>query len=471
MTPTDEQTEILDVVRTTGDNIMIGASAGTGKTSTLQLIEHATKTKPILYIVFNRRNADEAKDKMLSTTVVKTANGCGHGIWQDTVGTKLSLNPKKVNELFKVLVNEAPKNLRSEMWECYWQVIHGVALAKNLGYVPEGKFQNAKRLITRDAFLASPCHEEAPDDLTADLIDAVLTSSIKAAYAGAVDYNDQIYMPALFGGTYPRFPLVFVDEYQDLNPVNHELIARLAKGRLIGVGDECQNIYAFRGAKQGGMRAAVAAFGMKECNLSISFRCPQRVVEAARWRVPHFKWVKPGGHVESLRTIDISAMPNESAIICRNNAPLFQLAIHMLSNGRSVTVAGSDIGPKLLGILRRLGPEDLPRSTVLRAIADWEADKLAKDSTTAPDMAACMRVFAELGADLGQAVRYAEDVLAKKGSIQLLTGHKSKGLEFDNVYLLDPWLMREDEQDLNLRYVCQTRSAGSLYEVNSKDIQ
>ncbi len=52
-----------------------------------------------------------------------------------------------------------------------------------------------------------------------------------------------------------------------------------------------------------------------------------------------------------------------------------------------------------------------------------------------------------------------------------MTGHKSKGLEFNTVYHLDPWLIGDDEQELNLKYVIGTRSADSYFEINSGDIR
>ena len=117
--------------------------------------------------------------------------------------------------LLHAAISNAPRSAQGPLWASYWEVINGVSLAKSLGYVPEGKFPTARRLITREDFHASL--DETPDGLVADLIEATLTSSIKAAYDGSIDYNDQIYMPALFGGTFPRFPLTMVDEYQDLN--------------------------------------------------------------------------------------------------------------------------------------------------------------------------------------------------------------------------------------------------------------
>lgn len=466
--PTEEQGAIIEASTSTTSNLIINALAGCGKTSTLELVERAVKTKPVLYLVFNSKNAKEAEKRMLSTTSVRTFNSIGHRIWAKTTSRNLSLDPKKSATLFRALVSEAPKSARNEMWDSYWPVISGVAMAKALGYVPEGKFTQAKRLCTQGEFHAAL--DETPDDLTSDLIDAVLAASIKAAFEGGIDYNDQIYMPAIFGGIFPQFPLVLVDEAQDLSPANHALLSRLAKGknaRVIAVGDRYQSIYQFRGAAIGGMETLRHAYSMAPLDLSVSFRCPRAIVEAARWRVPKFQWVKEGGHVETLEELTLDGFPDGAAIICRNNAPLFRLAMQLLANGRSVSVAGSDIGPKLINILKRLGSEDLPRQGVLDTIGRWQAEREDRDSKTAKDLADCMRVFAGHGRTLGEAVSYAEHLLRQDGTIRLLTGHKAKGLEFSIVYHLDPWHIRGEEQDLNLRYVIQTRSMDQYYEIDS----
>jgi len=274
--PTDEQAHILELSTSTNDNLMLNALAGCGKTSTLEMIERAVDVRPILYLVFNARNAKEAEKRMLSTTTVRTFNSMGHRIWAKTQAKTLTLQPKKTQEILRELINASPKDIRSTMWDCYWEVISGVGMAKAVGYVPEGKYPTAKRLCTQGDFHASL--DERPDDLVSDLIDAVLTRSIALAYSGAIDYNDQLYMPALFGATLPRFPLIKVDEFQDLSPVNHAMLDKLCRHRLIGVGDPWQNIYGFRGAKQGGMGEAQAKWSMKPCDLSISFRCPRAIV-------------------------------------------------------------------------------------------------------------------------------------------------------------------------------------------------
>lgn len=470
MNQTEEQSNIISLAKTSDSNIMINALAGSGKTTTLEMIEREVDTRPILYLCFNKKNAEEAEERMLSTTTVRTFNSLGHRVWAKACAkSQLRLDPKKSHTILQEIIEASPKDIRNTIWEVYWEVINGVAFAKALGYVPDGVYTNARRLISQGNFHSSL--EESPDDLVSDLIDAVLTRSIKLSYDGLIDYNDQIYMPALFGCTFPRFPLVKVDEYQDLNPTNHAMLDKLCKNRLIGVGDPWQNIYAFRGAKQGGMGEAKEKFKMTECDLSTSFRCPKAIVEHVQWRVPHFKWIKEGGEVELAKSLIPTDFVDNAVIICRNSAPLFKVAFNLLSSGRSVSVAGSDIGPKLLAIMARPGDENLSRSSTLSAIADWQAEREAKNSTTAKDMAECMRVFANVGNTLGQAINYAKHLFEQRGSIRLLTGHKSKGLEWDTVYHLDGWLLGEDEQDLNLRYVISTRSKNRLVEINSRDIQ
>lgn len=481
MEPTAEQSTIIDAATSTNSNLMISALAGTGKSTTLRMVERAVSTKPILYLAFNRRVVDEieykrgastevAATRMSSTTTVRTFNSLGHRIWaQSTGGKNLTLNTKKVPDILRSVIDELPKSARQPAWDCFWAVVAGVGMAKALGYVPEGKFTSAKRLCTATDLYAAL--EEEPDDLTADLIDVCLVRSITAAYAGTIDFNDQVYMPALFGGTFPRFPLVAVDEYQDLNPTNHAMLDRLVKGRVIGVGDPWQNIYGFRGAKAQGMSEAKAKFGMKGLDLSVSFRCPRAIVENARWRVPHFKWMKEGGYVDALAKFDSRDFASDGTILCRNNAPLFRLAFQLLQSGRGVSVAGSDIGPKIIATMRRLGDAELTKAQTLSAIDAWLEERLAKSSTTAQDLADCMKVFASHGDSLGQAIAYAEHLFAQTGSIRLLTGHKAKGLEFPTVYFLDPWLIREDEQDLNLKYVIETRAMDRLYYVDSRAIR
>jgi DNA helicase-2/ATP-dependent DNA helicase PcrA len=470
MTPTDEQSDILLAATTTPNNLMINALAGTGKSATLKLIDQAIKAKPALYLVFAKRNQTEAQDSKAfrDTTTIKTFNSLGLGIWRDAIASPIKLDKYKPTTLFKELLEDMPKGESRECWKSYHCVMDGVKKAKSLGYVPTDVKFTHKSLITHHELHRAM--DETPDDLAADLIDNILSLSIQRAYKGSIDFDDQIYMPALFGGAYPKFPLILVDEYQDQSPVNHAMLARLVKGRIIGVGDPWQNIYGFRGAKAGGMSTAVDQYSMTELPLSVSFRCPRALVEHAQWRVPHFRWSKEGGHVRTCEVFDPCDFSDDVTIICRNNAPLLRLAFRLISSGRSVNVFGSELGPRLVGILKKLGPEGMSQTKLLGEIEQWRQEKVLAQSKSANDLADCMRVFAEHGDSLGQAISYAEHIFKQEGTIRLLTGHKSKGLEFNDVIFLDPWLVSETEQDMNLRYVIQTRSQNSLMMLDSDTV-
>jgi DNA helicase-2/ATP-dependent DNA helicase PcrA len=195
------------------------------------------------------------------------------------------VDTRKSFDLLKGAVNDLPKTQKAEVSGRFGEILKLISHAKMVGYVPPGVAVNsAHPLVTTEQFVESL--EEDPDDAALAMVNEVLKRSIEAAYAGAIDFDDQIYMPTLFGGTFPRFPLVMVDEAQDLSPLNHAMLRKLVVARLIAVGDPFQSIYAFRGAMTSSMATLRETFNMREMTLSVSFRCPQAVVKRAWFRVP-----------------------------------------------------------------------------------------------------------------------------------------------------------------------------------------
>jgi|SRR5215475_1556854 len=466
--PTAEQTEILDLVHSGTDNIQIESYAGTGKTHMLGLIEQSLDC-PILCLAFNVRIKEEMEQRFRRTATVRTVNGLGHRVWSQAQNKKLTVDPRKCNGLLSKIIKELPKVEQKPAWDCYHEVLQATAMAKAKGYVP-AKWEDAKCLIDAAEFWAQ--QEEEPIALVERLTDRLLDQSIRTAYDGFIDFNDQVYMPALFGGAFPKFPVVLVDEQQDFNPTNYEMLRKLSGSRFISVGDPYQSIYAFRGAMQNCMDRARNEFSMAPARLSISFRCPETIVNNVRWRVPAFKAFKPGGHIHTLANIRLQDFAEDSAIICRNNAPLFKLAFELIGAGRPVKVVGSDIGPRLIGIMHKLGDPDMEQDLLFSAIDIWENEKRERGSESAADIAEAMRVFARMGSNLSQAIAYAEYLFKLEGSIHLLTGHKAKGLEWDIVYHLDRHLIHDGQsQEDNLRYVIDTRAKQTLVYVNSAGIQ
>ena len=464
MTPTIEQQNILDSVKTTKSNLMIRARAGCGKTSMLEMIDRAEKSAPYLLMCFNKAIATEAEKRMRSATTVRTFNSLGHKIWAAAVDRRLTLNKKKIAEIFRSLVDEASRGERAYLWSMYDSVLAATSIARNIGYIPAGHARASKSLCDFRAVERLLDETLLPD--AHPLIDKIMNLSIARAYNGEIDFTDQVYMPALFGGTYPSFPVVLVDEYQDLSPVNRAMVARLCKhSRQIGVGDEAQAIYEFRGADIRAMPDAIAQFNMATLPLSTSFRCPNAITANVQWHVPDIRSVRSGGIVARG---NIQSIEDNSTVICRYNAPLIALAMDLLTQGHKVDVAGVDIGARIIRLLGKLGPEDMTNVQVLQSIEHWEAERESLDNKNARDTAECMRVFARHGKTLGQAIAYAKHIFESSGgTIRFMSGHRAKGLEFDHVYHLNSEDIRPGGQEQNIHYVIDTRPKKQLTYIRS----
>src|SRR5437588_12814621 len=95
LTPTAEQSAIIETARSTKDSILISALAGAAKTSTLEMICAALPVQPILCLAFNKRIAEEMKTRLPSHVTVKTMNALGHGIWAQAVAKRVVVDTKK----------------------------------------------------------------------------------------------------------------------------------------------------------------------------------------------------------------------------------------------------------------------------------------------------------------------------------------------------------------------------------------
>jgi hypothetical protein len=413
----------------------------------------------------------------------QTLNSLGHGVWAKVSSSKITLDDKKKYRLVKAEIDGiTDRKKKSLAYDYMSDMMKLVSRAKINGYIPEGIMPHAKRLVDAETFWTSV--EADGDDYPSfvpDIVDEVLTIGIKEAYNGVIDFDDQIYMSALFGGSFPQYPVVMVDEAQDLSPLNHEMLSRLKAGRLIAVGDPWQSIYGFRGAVTNGMQYLRSTFNMTELTLSVSFRCPKSVVRKAHGHVPHMRWADwaEEGEVTRLFEWNEKSIVDGSAIICRNNAPLLKLAFMLIRNGKGVELRGFDIGPSLVRALKKLGPETMDAPACYAAINRWEDEKVLKGgngAAAAADRAECFRVFVDIGGSLAGAISYADSIFKARGNIQLLSGHKSKGLEWETVYHLDSWRIpstfatspEAEAQELNVRYVIETRAKRNLFLIDMK---
>jgi len=80
-----------------------------------------------------------------------------------------------------------------------------------------------------------------------------------------------------------RYPIIFIDEYQDLGlPLHRMVLALMTSGiRVIAVGDPDQSIYGFTGAKPALLRRLAKTEGVQEIALRLNYRCADEIISAA----------------------------------------------------------------------------------------------------------------------------------------------------------------------------------------------
>jgi hypothetical protein len=512
MTPTEEQQLLLAEAKSP-HSLMIQAYAGCGKTTSLVLLAAALPAVPSLALAFNKKTATELAERFPKHFEVKTLNGLGHTAWGRAIGKRLTLDDKKLGKLIgEVAKGPDGKGPSSDDWS---YILGTVQAAMQAGLVPPGFA--AKGLVDNDqdswAEIATDKHGYSNAQLNA-LAEQVLTLSIRQGIAGTINFDDQIYLSALFGGVFPKFPIVMVDEAQDLSPLNHIQLAKCSpqNGRLIVVGDKHQAIYAFRGADSASMaKIRTLKSDWVDLNLSLTFRCPKIVVTRQHHHVPKFQAhqsnydglfhsiTRPTDNLtdepfwswQDIQLIANAHSAKNFALLCRNNAPLFKTAFRLIRQGVGCMMLGRDIGKSLSALAKKIIPDPTTGpADCIKLITAWVDNEVAMarandrddKADAAHDRGYCLIAVVESAPN----VRNREDLLvalerlfARKDELVVLsTIHRSKGLEWDLVIHLDPWRVPKKgaegvqlEQEMNLKYVCETRAKRVLVTANAEDLK
>ncbi|NBT33657.1 MAG: ATP-dependent helicase, partial [Rhodobacteraceae bacterium] len=215
--------------------------------------------------------------------------------------------------------------------------------------------------------------------------------------------------------------------------------------------------------------------------LSVTWRCPAAVVRAAQQYVPDIMAADGAPEGEVVRN---GSLPEDigtgDAILCRNTAPLIDLAYRLIRQGLAAKVEGRAIGDGLKALVNRWKVSDTATLLVrLDGYADREIQKaMAKDDEAkAEEVADRVETLRHIVAAVNYGGSHAvsavidhiDDLFADDASnaIILATYHRSKGREWNRVYLFEhatrcpskaakqQW---QKDQEANLAYVAITRA-------------
>jgi len=284
MRPTQQQNDILDAVKQYR-SIKINAFAGTGKTTTLQLIADQYKHKKILYLAFNSAIKNEAMGKFPTNVSIKTTHGLAFGAIKKYTNIDLSN-----------IVNYRAIDISKEYNITYNQAIAALKIFDNF-------CNNTKNEIGK---------EDIEHKTAQAMFNSMLINKLKPTHSFYLKY----YYLLLSTGQVSQFnyDIIMLDEAQDTNEVTLGIFEALKSKTKIYVGDEHQQIYSFRGTKN----ALEQIKTDKKLYLSCSFRFNSTIATYANILLKNFKNEKV--KIDTIDQDDNSIVTN--GYISRTNATL-----------------------------------------------------------------------------------------------------------------------------------------------------
>jgi len=303
-----------------------------------------------------------------------------------------------------------------------------------------------------------------------------------------IDFVDMIYIPVVYSSkfNFPSHDIVYADEAQDLSVCQQSLI-RLAigDGKAVYVGDPRQSIYSFCGADSSSWRKLETAKNTIQLTLPVCYRCAVNVVNKARTVYDHIQPFDGQIDGEVIESGDVFEAVEGDFILCRNTRPLVSLWYLLVADGKRVVVKGDEDKRELLKLSQKYAGEsvtdafngmamDLAKLAEHLVNSGVEKPREHRKYIEFAEMVECLKVIVD-SSNSRSMVDVASKIEAifsddSSDKLILMTMHKSKGLESDNVYVVMPSLLPskwaktdvEIEQEKNLEYVAYTRAKRKL---------
>jgi len=495
------QLAIIDFIRNGQGNLVVEASAGSGKTYTLmKCVEEIPGDKNILLSAFNRDIATvlKRKAKDMFNVNVSTLHGLGLQMLQRNFpNEELILDEFK----YKSYLNTNIKSLSS---------INTYSLSKR---------DFARYMSNIEAFInfgrCYLCETVKDLEFIEDRYDIATIADEKEVALdileygkknlSQIDYTDMIWLPNVL---YCKplgmlYDWIILDEAQDLSVCQREIVLKCRKinTRMLFFGDSEQALYSFASSDPESFKRLKELPNTTSLPLSISYRCAKNIVDFAQKIVPTIEANNDGREGEIKYDVGLDEIQDGDMVLCRNNAPLMQVYVDFIKQGKKCFIRGKDIGLNLKNMVKRASIEVLNKSLqedgvfvrLYDTLFDMINEIVCKYNVTYSDAVESAAISNRL--DMIKALEILSDDIntsaeliakidgifsdRKKGGISLSTIHKAKGLEAENVYIACRHLMPssrakkdwEIRQEYNLMYVAYTRAKNILGFIDEKEFE
>lgn len=540
--PNEQQQKIIDWAKNGEGNMMVKARAGTGKTTTIEMIVQNI-SNPSLVMCFNKHIAEELLQRNnlerfvtkkseggLGLTQIRTSNSLGNAtLLQDLEGKGFKtkdgkfLQENKIYQVFRDFLVDYCRKCQQPFPEGKLQsaVLRDLKTAydktKNRFYNAEEK--NAEIVIVEGRLFPSiPLSEEDIENYPilpwAEIVSKSILEGVKIyEERGIYDFSDQLFIPVYKNLDLPYWiarytDTILVDEAQDLTPLQIAFLQKIngarkmykkttTDARYCFVGDDRQAIYSFIGATGGIFDRIKTKFETPELPLTICYRCSKSVIRLAQEIVPDIE-ARPDAIEGSTPFILNSEIcdyvkPNDM-VIARRNRDLTEIFLDIIGKGKPVYIKDKDLVEQTIDSIERLGCENLEdlMAKITKLQKEYQekmnnpenariASAINNDAMDIYDIIKMLLDFFIYNKGNSFAtpvyifIDYLENLLVtspKKDAIMVSSIHQVKGLEANNVFVINfdqmPYVSpiktpEENEQEVNLKYVAITRAKVNLY--------
>lgn len=436
MQPTLEQQAIIDAATSRPTrNLAISAFAGAGKTATLVMLAKALP-KQSLYIAFNKSIAEEASTRF--------------PIW---------VTCKTLHSLAYAAIITPTKSFRKVAGYSDTKAILGL-LGKELNHLPDFR---ALEIVYFSLGVIKEFCRSASFDLAGFVWGYMAEQGVVAEYdmrlpgilklweamtdpKSTITMTHDVYLK-LFQLSKPvlDFDIVYQDEFQDANPVTLDIFYR-QKCQLVAVGDPYQSIYEWRGAVDAFKTIPEDWVRLK---LTESFRFTSDIASIAT------KLLYIAGEDSPVVGLGKAKDDGSRAILCRTNLDILTHLLAAKDAKEKVFVMAdlADLWSKLYHI-NSLAWGNKPKYPNKQLKMFSNMDELIKEAEHNHEFKKLLNFGTLLasGKGLHTNIQAIKEVVVEKmedADYSVATLHKSKGLEWDSVFI-DSEVINLEQEDMTM---------------------
>ncbi|MCU0439323.1 MAG: UvrD-helicase domain-containing protein [Raineya sp.] len=479
MNLTDEQKDIISF----DENMKISALAGSGKTSTLIEFAKSRVKSTFLYLAFNRSVKDEAIEKFSKKGVENVRIETAHSLAYRAVAIPYKYDVKNYKTADILEIPESLEKFKAE------DRLDNFIFCKHIMKYLSIYCNSSAVKVTDINYLESCTSEQSKAFVTEnyEYLEMAVKKILKKMDHGDIAVTHDFYLKK-YQLLSPEldYDYIFFDEGQDASPSMLDIFLRQESKKII-VGDTHQQIYGWRGAIN-----SLEQVDFEEFFLSNSFRFSQDIADLANsvlsWKSnlgEGFSKTKITGLGEYFPEKEMEGR----AILSRTNIKLLAKAINFVSRnpktkiyfeGNISSYTYADSGSSVYDVLNLyLQKREYIKDKLIKqfkSISELEEYIKKSEDNELGVLLELVRTYRHELPRLINAIKEQQAPTKEQASMVFSTIHKAKGMEYDEVELLEGFLtktsftkfLEDDKKDseafskiieeINILYVGITRA-------------